>query len=359
MSDVELELAPDLEAQAEEELESPLADLDFTFFHANSLSYWLRNVPGKVNWLASAWYLEHTKQTNPKHQYPEYQALPNDATYRSGAQCDDGAYAGMVFLDSGLLTPIGRVIKGHGTTAEVDAWLADQGLVQRWAWRLHEAGTPPSVAAMIDHNAAPKFLQAVERTWEESLDWTLRNAEAWGEHELPPGWKHVYVVQGTNVDQAAQCLEAYELLGVLDAVRAEQAWLAIGSIATTKPPALDHRVVAVRRAVGPVGHIHVLGVAAPKYLEHMVARGWCQSSDSASVAQQVRGNNGPYAVPNIPGNGVSRPTMLPRQMYFYYAQFAAAARWHDHNLGVGLLERAGKHTAGDGPDQLELIGAEG
>lgn len=331
--------APDqLEAQAEDALDVDLGGLRFEFFHANGLSWWLRLVPGKVNWLGSAWYLEHRDARGQEEQL------------------EDASHAKAVFLDSGLLTPIGRVLRGQGTVDEANAWLKDQGVVQRWAWRLHEAGVQQGVAAMIDHNASPHFLEAMGRTFEESLDWTLDNAEAWGTYDLPPGWKHVYVVQGTDVDQARQCMDAYELMGVLDEVREGRAWLAIGSIAKTKPPALFTRVEAVRRQLG-AGHVHVLGVAAKNSLGHMVARGWCQSSDSASVAQQVIGNNGAYHIPDEPGDGVSYPYPLPRQMFFYYAQWAAAARWHDHNLGVGLLERAGKRAAGHDPDQLELIGA--
>jgi hypothetical protein len=309
--------------EADDDLSSSLDDLDFEFFHANSKSQWLPLVSGKVNWLASVWYLENKNST-----------------------VEEGAHAQRVFVDSALLSVIGRVIKGKEEPAAVDAWLNDQERVAGWAWRLYEAGSLNGVAAMIDHNASDQFLRAVNRSWSDSLEWTLRNAEAWMDMALPPTWKPVYVVQGTTLAQYEQCMTAYDMLGVLDAVRSGEAWLAIGSIAAKRPPALYTLVESVRHMLGE-GHIHVLGIGSKEYLEHMVPRGWCQSSDSASVCMRVVNNTGGYSVVR---------TDLPRSAFFYYAQFAAEALLWNYELGGAVMRRGALRRAGLDSEQVTFDG---
>lgn len=282
----------------------------FTFFTSNWLTGYVRQVPGELNALVSAWNLTQNKGSFEDAR----RDLPS---------------ARSVFLDSGALSPLWVIERGKGDMTLLHDWLGRQSTLVEIAWDLFTAGVLNGVAACLDMPCVPGLLDKVGMSTQEAVAFTIRNATDWHAVELPPGWRPVYVAQGWTVQDYATCMHAYEDLGIMNDVRAGKAWLAVGSTLVRRPPSLYTVHAHARKLLGK-GHIHALGIARPDSLAYMARRGWVNSADASSSAASVIYNRGPYRVAG------------PRPTYLCHALFAASAQYEEALLADALATADGE-----------------
>lgn len=312
--------APDLLWDAEEQFVAGTKELrgtglwerGFKFGHSNWLTGYLRNVPGQLGALVSAYNL-------------------NNSDSALQAARDDLPNARLVYLDSGCISILVECLKGKADGSKVREWMQNQDLLKLLAHDLYDHGSHEGVVFMMD---LPQYgmLQAADISLEEGMELTIANAEVFFDyaHELPTGWKAVYTVQGRTEAQYLKCLRAYNAIGIVNAVREGDAWLAVGGLRDGKPPALYTIYQAIAEYVGEGDRdIHALGVSRTKELVHMARRGWVTSADSSSSAQEIVYNRGPYQVKG------------PRPLYLAEALFAANSCRLDAELAQALADADG------------------
>lgn len=288
----------------------------FHFFVSNWMMEYVSCAPGRINALSSAFAM-----VRPEKQYAAY-----TGDYRVATEHVRNARA--VFLDSGAITPLLRNARGTGKPEEVRSWVERTDLVVQIAHEFAAAGAPTGVVAAMDLPAYADLLAPAGWTVPEAERITLRNAEQMLAAELPEGWRPVFTSQGVTLEEHVRCMAQYERMGILDHVRAGNAWLAIGGMAFEDNAERVHVVHRkVRELVGPQGHIHALGVSRLPVLVPMIRRGWVQSADSSSPAQEIRYNRGPYQVQG------------PRLRFLVSALHASSAIYAEVQLAQAL-ERA-------------------
>lgn len=303
-----------------------LRDVDlhprFKLFVANLLTGYLRFAPQRINALISAWV----------HIGPSQYAIA-----KSNGALEDLVWAREIYLDSGGITPLLLAARGKGTVDMIWDWVTKTDDIVALAHRLDNFGCPPGVVCMLDLPAYKDALDTVGITVAQANDVTLANAGAMMHAELPEAWKPVYVSQGFTLAEHMACQDAYEKMGILKEVREGRAWLALGGMAFEKETQRIHTICqATRDRLGP-GHVHVLGVNRLDALVPMVHRGWVNSADSSSPAQEVRFNRGPYRV------------LGPRPTFFWEACHAVSALYMEARLAdaIAKAEAGGLHEQTD------------
>lgn len=285
---------------ATSELRDPGLYPGVQFFVSNWLTGYLPLAPGRINALVSG-----------------YNLLTN-ASALADAKADV-VHARTLFLDSGAISTLLACLRGSGKAEDVHAWLPRTPELVALAHQLHDAGAPPGVVAAMDLPAYADMLGAAGISVEEAEAITLANAATMLAQEVPPGWQKVFTSQGVTLADHERCMASYEQLGVLAAVRAGTAWLAVGGMAFEDQMERVHQVHArIRQLVGDTGHIHALGVSRLPVLVPMLRRGWVQSADSSSPAQEIRFNRGAYQLRG------PRPTFLANALHAANALYAEA-----------------------------------
>jgi hypothetical protein len=290
------------------ELRDPGLYPDVRLFVSNRLTNYVRVAPGRINALVSAQYLWESG----KNQTEE--ATRNMPSAREA------------FLDSGVITPLLQVLNGREDAKGnikgpevVHNWLeVGHDTIVRMAWDMHDAGAALGVIAALDLPAYPDMLDAAKLSLEQAEEISIANAELMLEADVPHGWRRLFTTQGRSLEDHQRCMHAYAALGVLDEVRAGNAWLAVGGMAFE---GVDERVWSVHRAMREQlgeGHIHALGVSRLNVLVPMIRQGWVNSADSSSPAQEVRYNRGPYRIRG------PRPTFLADALFAANALLAEA-----------------------------------
>lgn len=268
----------------------------YVYFHSNWSTKCYPIVSGRLNALVSG-YMFAKAPSSLRHCKAD---LPHART---------------VFLDSGAISTLLNVLKGTGTRADVDKWLASQERIAGWAWELHDAGVTNGVAASMDVVSMPDLLVGCGMTPKEARDITLDNAAAWRKTELPPGWKQAYCVQGSTLEEYAECFQGYEELGIADDVRAGKAWMGAGGIAFRRQTTVYSIVSSIRALLGPDGHLHAMGIGSVEAVSYMHARGWTQSSDSSTSVRAVVFNQGPYHTDGRRPRFVTDPLFAAQALY--------------------------------------------
>lgn len=295
-----------------EHLRDPGLHPEFSLFIANLMVGYLQCAPGRINALLSA--------------YQTTQIESNDKRVMEMAH-----HAREMFLDSGGISPLIKCMKGKATAQDVRDWIGRTDLVVELAWRLHDAGSPVGVVAAMDLPAYRDMLGAAGLTVDQGMQITLENAIDMLDRELPPAWKPVFTSQGVSLEDHMRCLEGYQRIGVLDAVRSGDAWLAVGGMAFAGRSDRVHVVHRrVREVVGPEGHIHALGVTRIRTVVPMIQRGWINSADSSSPCQKIRYNLGIYHMEG------PRPTFLVEALH------AANSLYYEAELAI-QLKKADRH----------------
>jgi hypothetical protein len=305
-----------------DDLRDPGLHPRFRLFVANLLTGYLRFAPQRINALISAWV----------HIGPTQYAIA-----KSNGMLDDLVWAREIYLDSGGITPLLLAARGKGDVQQIWDWVTRTDDIVALAHRLDEYGCPPGVVCMLDLPAYKDALDKVGITVAQANDVTMANAGAMLHAELPHGWKAVYVSQGFTLAEHMACQDAYERMGILDKVRAGEAWLALGGMAFEKETERIHVICKETRKRLGEGHIHALGVNRLSALVPMIHRGWVQSADSSSPAQEVRFNRGPYRVEG------------PRPTFFWEACHAVSALYMEARLADALAkaEAVGLHEQTD------------
>jgi hypothetical protein len=280
---------------------------DFHLFIANLLMGYLACAPGRINALLSGY----------------------DLVARTGLPrvLRNIAHSRATFLDSGAISVLMAVMRGTMSPTAVHEYVQRTDELVVVAHQLHEAGSPPGVIASMDLPAYRQMLAPAGLTVESAERITIDNARDMLTKHLPPGWRPVFTSQGLSIAEHQRCLGLYDELGVLDLVRQGKAWLAVGGMAFEDHAERVWRVhQAIREVVGPVGHIHALGVGRVDVLAPMVVQGWINSADSSSPAQEVKYNRGAYQMrPNVP-----RPEFLVNALH------AAAGLYLEADLGQAI-----------------------
>ncbi len=298
----------------------------FKLFVANLLTGYLRFAPQRINALISAWV----------HIGPSQYAIA-----KSNGSLDDLVWAREIYLDSGGITPLLLAARGKGSVDQIWDWVVRQDDIIALAHRLDDFGCPPGVVCMLDLPAYKDALDTVGITVKQANEVTLANAGAMlraaKAGELPEAWKAVYVSQGFTLAEHMACQDAYEAMGIMDEVRAGRAWLALGGMAFEKEFQRIHTICQATRDRLGAGHVHILGVNRLDALVPMVHRGWVNSADSSSPAQEVRFNRGPYRV------------LGPRPTFFWEACHAVSALYMEARLAdaIGKAEAGGLHEQTD------------
>ena len=296
----------------------------FIYFHANTETRWLDFIPGRCNILQNAYLLEN-------FDFGDVDRLHD---------------ARIVFLDSGALSPLVAVTKGQTPPYTVLEWMDRQDMVLKWAHNLHQAGVTRAVVASLDLPQYDTILKPAGVSRSVAMELTLRNAKqfakAWYDGELPPGFTPVFPAQGVRIEEYLECMDALDDYGILGMIREGEAWLAVGGARDASPPALLTICRSIRERLGPVGHIHSLGIGRMNQLVPLARMGYVNSSDSSSTTTEVLFNRGPYAF---------RSDRQPRPRFLTEAQWAAAALHYEARLAQAL-ERA---HAGDVYEQGMLV----
>lgn len=286
----------------------------FTHFHAlTRCRLTVRNVPGKLNILLSAYFY--------------YKGSSERKDYTAGVKD-----ARSVFLDSGCFSALTGVMRGKLKPQAVHDWVARQEDVVKGAWDMHNAGSPPGVVGVLDLPVYEDLLAYSQLTVDDGQRITLENTVKMQALEKPPGWKPVYMVQGSTAESYGRFTDQLEELGVLNEVREGTAILGVGGTLALRPPGLYTIYETVRGKLGPEGHIHALGVSRRKAVAFLASRKWIQSSDSSSAVREVVLNNPPY---HISG---------PRPEYVTAAMSAANCLRYDVLIGRAIREAEEKET---------------
>lgn len=302
---------PDLPGN--DELKNPGLHPRVRLFVSNLLTGYLRYAPMRINALVSAYAMLGENQNGRSNMRHTIADLP---------------FARTLFLDSGAITPLLLCSRGKAKPDQLMAWLERTNDVVDLAWLLEANGVAEGVVAAMDLPGYASLLATAGLTVPQAEAITLRNAETMLAAELPPRWLPVFTSQGVSLEDHQRCLDGYERLGVLAAVREGRAWLAVGGMAfegeTTRIHAV-HRYVRERLGAG---HVHALGVSRLHALVPMVHRGWVNSADSSSPAQEIRYNRGPYRVTG------------PRPAFVWEALHAASALYYEAELATALARAA-------------------
>jgi len=283
----------------------------FTFFHCATRTKWFGFIPQKANLLVSAYSMT---QGYGKHA--------GDGFLREARTAAKDAR--VVFVDSGLITPMLAVANGKLEPDSVHKWLERTDTVAYTAWELYKGGCKNGVIAAMDVPSTAPGREESGISFEEGIKFTLRNAITMANTDIPPGWKRVYMAQGREPSEFIDTMKMYEAEGLLDEVRSGDAWLGIGGVNKKKSPTLDNIVREVREYLGD-GHIHALGVAGER-IAPLAARNVVQSSDATSAVMTVTKNAGPYAIRG------------PRPTFLLNALWAAAAMRYDTLLARRIKE---------------------
>lgn len=286
------------------ELRDPGLYPGFRLFISNRLTEYVRSAPGRINALVSAQYV--FGRADIYRRYLE--SLPS---------------AREVCLDSGAITPMLQVLHGKAERDVVHDWLdVGHDIILKQAWDIHDRGVALGVVSSLDLPSYPDMLDASGLTIYEAQSITLTNTQRMLEADVPPGWRKLFALQAHTVEDLNSALRDYDALGVLDSVRAGDAWLSVGGVAFENQAERVWSLYRGAREVLGEGHIHALGISRLPVLVPMIRKGWVQSADSSSPAQEVRYNRGPYRV-----NG-PRPTFLADALFAASALLAEADLAH-------------------------------
>lgn len=152
----------------------------------------------------------------------------------------------------------------------------------------------PDIIAHVDIPCEPRSLEMLNRSREEAIQQTIKNA-VWlieKKESGSPELKNKIIaigIQGFTVDDYHCCLDSYRDKNI-DELDPDKYWFAIGSVCMRKPPDLYEIAQFIRQALPPQFHIHCYGIANLPWilqLENM-GIGSCDSATANFAAAMFR-----------------------------------------------------------------------